>query len=256
MKRIFTITLFTFIYALLSIGALGQNIVTRDILDRVFLFQYGSKSGTCFAVNVNKNVYLITARHIFPNSLANNSEIEVAIARGKNVDKLKARLLVHRDSTVDIAVLDTRLRNDSSNAYRVSSDNVSLSQDCFFLGYPYGFRIEDIEEKPINGGFPFPFVKKAVVSGFVKDSRSYRKENRYQLILDGINNSGFSGGPVVVFNKEVNPDRKISIVAVISGYFLDRKDYSVLSNKLTIESNSGLVTTTPIEYVFEIIDNK
>jgi hypothetical protein len=55
-----------------------------------------------------------------------------------------------------------------------------------------------------GGSFWLPFIKRCGISGMDVDSRMF--------ILDGINNGGFSGGPVIV-----GTGNDLKIVAVISG---------------------------------------
>ena len=64
-------------------------------------------------------------------------------------------------------------------------DGIVWGQDAYFLGFPFGIGFD-------LGGGSLPFVKKAIVSGL------YKSINGVSLVLlDGINNPGFSGGPVV-----------------------------------------------------------
>jgi len=60
----------------------------------------------------------------------------------------------------------------------------------------------------IQNDLPFPMVKKAIISGFgPKDGLDY-------FWLDGHNNSGFSGGPIVLADSSQIPQ----IIGVVSGY--------------------------------------
>ena len=73
-----------------------------------------------------------------------------------------------------------------------------------FVGYPYGtawaakFQNRDMVR--------FPFIKRCTVSGRIT-------EPQVIWVLDGINNEGFSGGPVVVGS---GIDQRI--IGVVSGY--------------------------------------
>ncbi len=62
---------------------------------------------------------------------------------------------------------------------------MALSQDAFFLGYPFGMGtyIHEVQA--------WAFVKKGIISSFGKLGGVRR------IFLDGMNNPGFSGGPVV-----------------------------------------------------------
>jgi hypothetical protein len=82
-----------------------------------------------------------------------------------------------------------------------------LSQDAYFLGYPYGLHAEG---GSLNAHFPLAIVKKACLSMFALGG-----PDAY-ILLDGHNNPGFSGGPVVFApNGQGAPT---NVAAVVSGY--------------------------------------
>jgi hypothetical protein len=76
---------------------------------------------------------------------------------------------------------------------------------CEFLGYALdgGWRVSLKE-----GTFWWPFIKHCTVLGIDADSKMW--------ILDGINNPGFSGGPVILGTGDA-----LKFVGVISGYYLE-----------------------------------
>ena len=86
-------------------------------------------------------------------------------------------------------------------------------QDAYFLGFPYGLKSE---YEDFNNNFPVPFVKKAIVSSLDTDKDC----NRQIIFLDGHNNPGFSGGPVVFTELRKNVYK---VVSVISGVPLQQR---------------------------------
>ncbi len=95
------------------------------------------------------------------------------------------------------------------------SDGAFLGGDCEFLGFPYGGGWHTtVNGKPIW----LPLVKHCTVSAIVSNSeglgitRVMGEENRRIWVLDGLNNEGFSGGPVIF---RTGPEQKI--MAVVSG---------------------------------------
>lgn len=152
----------------------------------------------------------------------------------------------HAPDEIDISVFSTNflfVANDLS----VDADHAGLaySQEVFFLGFPFR-RYGDLG--PINSGYPMPFIKRAIVSSF--DTESDRA-----MYLDGLNNPGFSGGPVV-FQPQNNTASKWKICAVVSAYIADRS--FVLENDeptdLTFDENAGLVLTYPISHAIRLMD--
>ena len=83
-----------------------------------------------------------------------------------------------------------------------STGGLIYGQDVYFLGFPYGYTGSFVFT---DGGYPLPFVKKATVSLL----------ERKTMILDGHNNPGFSGGPVVYTEPNKND---FKVAGVITAY--------------------------------------
>ena len=95
-----------------------------------------------------------------------------------------------------------------------------------------------------NEGFPLPLVKKAVVSAVMVDGKP--------LLLDGHNNAGFSGGPVV---RRWNGNEQ-SVIAVVSGYRYDRgkvRDENGNETSYTYDTNTGIIVAHNIQHAVELI---
>jgi len=123
----------------------------------------------------------------------------------------------------------------------LTSDGMAYSEDMFFLGYPYGLGMT------IDAQVQLPIVKKAILSG----SDSQTGGGLHTMYLDGLNNPGFSGGPVVTMR--FNPPR---IVGVISGYRVDWQQ--LLVNKLpdpslSVQTNSGIIIAYDIKHAVEAL---
>jgi hypothetical protein len=123
---------------------------------------------------------------------------------------------------------------------KYSTNGLIYGQDSYFLGFPYGLTGKSIFTE---AGFPMPFVKKGVISYFEKGL----------LYLDGHNNPGFSGGPVV-FGSPGNA--VTNIAGVISGYkstfnpvLIDKKP-----TEYSFQENTGIIIVYPIENAIDIID--
>ena len=85
---------------------------------------------------------------------------------------------------------------------KAASDGVVLGGDCSFLGFPYGGSwLANYGGQSTR----MPFTKRCGVSGMQPEPKVW--------ILDGLNNVGFSGGPVI-FGSGLDQ----RVFAVISGY--------------------------------------
>jgi len=118
-------------------------------------------------------------------------------------------------------------------------EGLIYGQDVFFLGFPY-----DLLGRIILGseGYPLPFVKKATVSLF--DSRV--------IYLDGHNNSGFSGGPVVFPQTGKNEYR---VAGVVSGYVERPEPVFDGEHKtpLVYQYNTGIIVAHNIKAALDLI---
>lgn len=212
-------------------------MVTNYILQRVFNIFCGGKSGTCFTVDVDGRQYIVTAHHLV-------EEIEgqgtVQIASNKTRKKIHVEVIEHVE-TQDISVLTATNWHSPSHPLHVTLEGTVLSQEVFFLGYPYGISSGG---EHLNNGFPVPVVKRAIFSTPCIDEHGL-------FCLDGHNNEGFSGGPVV---RMEGPE--VFVIGVISGYLAMNKEVYDAKNKKTknkIIENTGIVHAYPSDVAVGII---
>lgn len=121
-------------------------MVPSEILQRIFYIKYGNNTGICFLVSIDSNDYLITARHLFPN-VSHKTKVAIEILRNDSWVKFDPILLVHDNPNIDIAVLNLKSNDQKENYFDIGSKNYFLSQECFFLGYPFGLKMDDKEGK-------------------------------------------------------------------------------------------------------------
>jgi len=128
------------------------------------------------------------------------------------------------------------------------TDTMFVSQDAYFVGFPYGLRIEGTT---LNGIYPLPFTEKGIVSVF--DSTGPVK----MLFLDGINNPGFSGAPIVCRDLS-QPGNVFKVGGVISGYkvadSITVKVAGVSSLSSTLPLNTGVIDGVFIGYALTAIE--
>lgn len=210
--------------------------VTANIYERVVQVVTPSALGAGFTIEHEGACYLVTARHVLPTEPAEEFEV------------------IHRDSIwkgtaaprsgvnpgADIAVV--RVPDEFGKPHlpvSLTSDGMAYSEDMFFLGYPYGLALT------VNAERQLPLVKKAILSG-----SNYEAGGLNMLYLDGLNNPGFSGGPVVTMR--MNPPQ---IVAVVSGYRIDWQRLHVnrtTESPLEVQTNSGIIIAYDIRHAMEV----
>lgn len=101
----------------------------------------------------------------------------------------------------------------------------------------------------LNRLFPFPLVKKAIVSAMMTDDKKCIN------LLDGHNNPGFSGGPVV-FQDPKSPQLKFKVAGVIASYRVDREpvvDADGNETPFHYDSNTGIIESYGVNHALDAI---
>ena len=198
----------------------------------------GLETGTAFTIEEEGREYLVTARHI-AHSLQGTSEIEVFKDRGWF--PLQVTVIGHAPGEVDISVLAPaeRLTPTRPLPLPASSKGLTYGQEAFFLGFPYGIGDNFLRET----GHPLPFVERVTVSTLF--GRPY--------LLDGHNNPGFSGGPVVFCPPA---RREFQVAAVVSGYWWASapvRDQEDKDTEFHLRENTGIVVAYDVNEAAALI---
>lgn len=220
-------------------------MITFDILARVFQIRNGNSTATAFAIDYEGRQYLVTAWHVFPTP-DQVTKVELLFKTGWK--KIEVNLTGQGSDVVDVVVFSPSQRiADPDFDLPLTKGLMILGQDVYFLGFPYGM-ISDVND--LGWHLPYPLVKKACLSGAID-----RGSDRIWL-LDGINNHGFSGGPVVFY--PLNPeDRKLRVMGVVSGFKFSKEPLYVNRKKTKhfVKSNTGIVYATCARHIIQMIEN-
>ena len=215
-------------------------MVTTNVIQRVFHLKYGKGTGTCFTVDYEGKQYLVTAKHVI-SGLKDNDSVEIYFKGNWTTTQVKVTGH-HKTADVSVFIIDTLLL--SAHKMEPSAIGITYGQDTYFLGFPY--RLQDEREGQINRNFPMPLVKKATLSAMaINDTGKY-------LLLDGINNPGFSGGPVVF--TELNK-RDFKVAAIVSGYRYSEEPtyYNNQVTPISVRVNTGIIIAYDIENAIDLI---
>jgi hypothetical protein len=228
-------------------------VVNTLALLQTRLIQTTKSVGTAFVVNVDDREYWITAKHIFtgienaPPGIFTTKTVQANIllpfSKGdKDQDKKWVTVTfttIDPGKDIDILVLapdhsltkylppqSMKLASDADPADERAL--VPIGGDCDFLGYPYGsgwrasiplYTLNKGSKPGEGSNFTLSQFTKTVDwawSPFVKRctlSASMVQNGITVFVLDGINNLGFSGGPVVTGN-----GGSLDVFAVISSF--------------------------------------
>ncbi|HZY82863.1 MAG TPA: serine protease [Cyclobacteriaceae bacterium] len=221
-------------------------MVPKEILQNVFQLQYSAQTATGFRIAVNGDNFIVTAKHLFPKTITHKSEVQFEVSKHGKWVSLTATYLVHTIDEIDIAVLRLKTKELKESTFEIGSNGFYLSQECFFLGFPYGMKMED-KAAIFNDGFPAPFVKRGIVSSYTPGPTDVMV-----IYVDGLNNPGFSGGPLVV---RIGTDR-MQFIGVVSSYLNEKKKVKTPIGEFDTEHNTGIVVTYASDHVLQIIEGK
>lgn len=220
-------------------------MVTANVLNRT-LFIRAAAYGSAFVIDVDNREYVVTAKHLLPAAEPLRS---MQIRRDGGWVTHDAREIGRAPGEIDIAVLviHDRLVPDNLPA-PASTAGLALGQDVHFLGFP--FMLEG-DVGLLLDRRPMCYVKKGAVS--VLDSPTHPA-----LVIDAINNSGLSGGPVV-FAPLGGALNDLRIAAVVSKYRTEPEAVISADGEVTGEvvyNNTGFLYAYNIRHAVELIQRQ
>lgn len=209
-------------------------MITANFIHRTFRIRAGDSSGTAFTIDVGRRQYVVTARHVI------EDQGNIAFLFNGTWKAIDATLVGLAHGEIDVAVLALPVPLSPPNLpVRVSSDGLAYGQEVFFLGYPYGLRgLPNFGEE----GYHLPLVKRATLSTFAGDA----------FLLDGHNNPGFSGGPVI-FGPRSSPPTNIAAVIVGFRYQPEPVFEGESPTGFSYKYNTGIIICYKIEIALDLI---
>lgn len=180
--------------------------VTSNVLLRVLMIRAGDKIGSSFTIDVDGRQYLVTAKHVVAN-LKERDTVDVWKSDAWHPIKMD---VLRCDGSIDIAVLVPPEQLTDNLPLEPTSAGFRFFQDIYFAGFPYGAYFSEFKNLSV---YPIPFVKKGLISATAKDP-----SGETAMYLDGHNNPGFSGGPIVFRDLDHMEAWVFKVVGVVSGY--------------------------------------
>jgi hypothetical protein len=185
--------------------------VTSNVLERVLNVRVNAgtskeETATAFTVDVDGREYLITAKHVVA-GLKEQDKLDIFMNdKWKSLDVQIFRC----DEPIDIAVVIPPYQL-TVNFSLPTDIKFIYGQDAYFLGFPYGMQTA---AAGINGPYPLAIIKHGIISGTQIIDRDKKAT---LMFLDGYNNPGFSGGPIVY--KDLNENGLVlKLAGVVSGF--------------------------------------
>ena len=219
-------------------------MITFNALSRTFQLRLGDQTATGFLIDVEAKQYLVTAKHFVPEV---TDLVVLDLLHDGSWKKVPAQLVGHAPGEIDITVLALpKLLVTKEYVLKPDMGGIILGQEVFFLGFPYGLFGQAGE---LNSNYPVPFVKRATVS-----SVSASEAGPAIIFLDGHNNPGFSGGPVLFKEQEHG---ELKVAAVVSGYRFANEPVYQGEEKLpiTYRYNTGIVISYGIKHAVALANS-
>jgi hypothetical protein len=149
----------------------------------------------------------ITAKHVVA-GLKDDDRIDIYQNNGWTSLAVK---ILRCEDPIDIAILVPPFQLTVNFELSFDRTNFFWGQDAFFLGFPYGLQSPGAG---VNGQYPLPLIKRGTISATLPVDSS---KKAVLVLLDGYNNPGFSGGPIVY--RDLNQNALVlKLIGVISGF--------------------------------------
>lgn len=241
------------IAGLLVFAAAGYSQPTGNVLTRVFQIRFAGYTATTFVLDYEDQQYFVTARHLMESAAA-TATVDLIGPGIKDWKSYPVTVLLGKDKCVDVAVLIPKEKKVSNAEPIPYPYSFAFGQEAYFLGFPYGLYTQFGDQ----GGVAL--IKHAYVSAQVSCAAIYPDgdKNEQFLLLDGFNNPGFSGGPIVapdMFSPFTNM-RMQKLIGVIAGFRNEEGSLHVGGNTVPNASttlNTGIIYATPIQKAVDLI---
>lgn len=234
----------------LASSASAQDAVPTQMLERTWFIKFGNEAGTAFLLDHQGRIYLVTAKHVVAGVPATGATIQVWQSnQWTNYKTVKT--LYPPSPKVDIAVFETperALHPYSIQPEEGSKDAVTLGQRVWFLGFPFGLGTQFGNSTAMPFAGRIPFIKSGTMSAI--DSRN---PEAVVLYIDGFNNPGFSGGPIIYWSFG---EHKYEILGVVEAYRQEAANVQIKGKNVPtpILVNSGILLGYTIQPAIEAIE--
>ena len=226
---------------------------STNMLQKTFLVKQGRILGTAFAVEWDGREYLVTAKHV-----VQNGSDPTEILHDETWKQLPVTRIYLHPGEPDVAVITLERQLAPRYQAELSLAGVKMGQDALMVGFPFGWNNTQFD---FNNGYPIPFVKAAIISAFMF------KNQTTVTYLDGHNNSGFSGGPIITdHDPPKHPSEGPRIIAVVASAGLEHTPHPndlnppqthmaghTLAQDHVHPTNAGFIVGYGINHVIDLI---
>ena len=179
-------------------------------------------NGTAFSITYGNDQYLVTAAHVVEGFVKNaplyigRGSILYTASYGSSKDtwqKIESPMQIGVSRSTDIAIFKLPLSLKRENLPLIPSiADLILGQRVHWLGYPLQY----------NGGLAFQeggyigLAASGTLASMAMPAHGDEKLAKNGFIVDGMNNAGYSGSPVI-FHPGEDRSKAIQVLGVVSG---------------------------------------
>lgn len=232
-------------------GIPAQAQVTANVLNRVVQVRSPADSCSAFTIEVENKQYLVTARHCLKGP---NDASGLEVLQGSIWKPIDGPAYFPSNTDVDIAAIALPERLTVVFELLPISDGIVMGQQVYFLGFPSGLSTKWTSPNASEIS-EVAFIKAGILSAM--DSRN---PQAVVLYVDGHNNPGFSGGPIVF---RPSPNLPVRVAAVVKGFkgegtpVVKRKSLddpnAPAHEDLYTRANAGIIVGYSIGHIVEAI---
>lgn len=219
-----------------------SETISAGILQRVLSIRYKDSQGSSFTIEVDGRQYLITARHVVE-GIADHDQIQLWDPSVRKWIALTVKVIKCKSEEADIIGLV--LPQKVTKAFPMEfMGGIMVTQQVYFLGYPaVGSDGSGLRTRSFQGEsfFEMPFVKSGIISAI--DSTN---KDAVKLYIDGHNNRGFSGGPIVFYHDK---SKRFRVAGVVSSFPVG---YFQVRNRI-VYTNPGILQGFSIRHIIDAI---
>ncbi len=204
------------------------------------------ETATTFLVEANGKAEWVTARHVFERT---SYPAKTTVFIDQAGEWKAANVGVIYSPVYDLAILHWPEMPEVAKGFPICDpkDSIGFETTLYFLGFPFGQSTDSV-----GGTLPpnLPLVKRAWLAG----SQAMGFKSHPIMVLDAINNYGFSGGPIIRFSASVQPFQAC-LVAVTVGFHGESEPVSSEGKETgaRVLYNTGLMYGVPADAILETL---
>jgi hypothetical protein len=228
---------------------MAEMLLSSGHISTCHNINYGDNVGTCFLHSDENGTVFITAAHVIRNI---HSGDNILFKRPADWISGTVSAFQFDDEGYDIAAFT--IENSKIDIEYVEGRSLAMlpGAELKFLGFPHGLE----NNYPSGNGFCTPLVRTAFFSGICSIA------GRQLHILDGINNPGYSGGPIYWAQSDGTP----TLFGVISGYRHERGEATQVFKRLPngeeqqvleyfLRPNSGMIYAVGVSRIVRLMSS-